>query len=201
MTMCPTAKPSCDDARLRQTIPDPKPRGRGDPGVLRGRRADVGGQWLGPNVDLVADRLLVGVENADGQHVVEPQAYYESDGEQIDPTTDHVCRFPALDGRTATSRTGASAGVDQPALVVVGQREQRFAPSPLYDEPCMIASVLGSSSASRRIVGAVFGVRHVEPNMSSACAAASTTSLVVSAGPSPTCDRRSPQNSVPVVSS
>ena len=52
------------------------------------------------------------------------------------------------------------------------------------------ARVLGSSWASLRIVGAVFGVRHVEPNISSVCAAALTTSFAVSAGPSPTWDNR-----------
>jgi hypothetical protein len=50
----------------------------------------------------------------------------------------------------------------------------------------MIARVVGWSSARRRIVGAVWGVRQVAPNMSSVWAAASVRSLPVRAGPSPT---------------
>ena len=65
----------------------------------------------------------------------------------------------------------------------------------------MIASVVGASSARRRIVGAVCGVRQWRRTCPRPAIAASMRSFVVRAGPSPTWERRSPQKSVPVVSS
>jgi hypothetical protein len=61
--------------------------------------------------------------------------------------------------------------------------------------------VVGCSSASLRIVGAVVGVRQVGWNMSSVCTAASKMESYVIAGGLATWDSRSPLNSVPVVSS
>jgi len=78
------------------------------------------------------------------------------------------------------------AGLGEAAVVVVSEGEEGLGTVAGIRRACMIASVRGSSSASRRMVGAVFGVRHVALNMSSAWPAASSKSLVESAGPSPT---------------
>ena len=55
-------------------------------------------------------------------------------------------------------------------------RAARLAQSPSYDEPCMIASRLGSSSASRRRVAGTAGPSEVWPKICSASTAASRTS-------------------------
>ena len=65
----------------------------------------------------------------------------------------------------------------------------------------MSARVLGERSASFRIVAPVVGVMQLEWNISSALLAGSTMSVFVKAGPSPERVKRSPQNSVRVVSS
>ena len=75
------------------------------------------------------------------------------------------------------------------------------APSPEYDEPCIVARTFGLRSASLRIVGPVVGPRLVYRNKSSVPIEGPTMSPSVIGAPFPTCVKRSPHNNVPVVSS
>jgi hypothetical protein len=89
----------------------------------------------------------------------------------------------------------------KPFVVRVGEAAQLGGPVPGVGGAVHSARVVGASSARRRIVAPVCGVRQVAANMSSASRAGPTNSLLTRALLLPTAVNRSPHSRVPVVSS